>query len=68
MDAPGRPVLPPDPLVEAYKKHIDRTLLERNLTLTPTERLEQLQRFVAFLVELQNAPRRPGHADARQGH
>jgi hypothetical protein len=57
MDAAGgaRPV---DPVVEAYKQHVDRTLFDRNLRLTPTERIEQLQRFVAFLAEVQLAGRR----------
>lgn len=48
----------PDPVVEAYKKDVDVTLLERNLTLTPSERIEQLQRFVSFLAEAQAAGRR----------
>jgi hypothetical protein len=49
----------PDPVVEAYKRHVDRTLFERNLRLSHTERVEQLQRFVAFLAEV-------GAAGARQ--
>jgi hypothetical protein len=53
--------LPPDPVVEAYKKDVDRTLLDKNLALSHSERIEQLQRFVAFLYELQQAGRRAGH-------
>jgi len=41
----------PDPVVEVYKRDVDRTLLERNLQLSHTERLEQLQRFVEALAE-----------------
>ena len=44
-----------DPVIEAYKPGVDVTLLDRNLRLTPTERLEQLQAFVAFLTEVRNA-------------
>jgi len=32
----------PDPVVRAYLKGIDRTLLAKNLALTPDERLQQL--------------------------
>jgi hypothetical protein len=48
---PLEPPDAPDPVVEAYKSGVDRTLFERNLRLTPTERVEQLQRFVRFLAE-----------------
>lgn len=42
---PHLPELPtePDPVIEAYKKDVDRTLLRENLKLTPIERLRQLQ-------------------------
>ncbi len=58
MDTPPHDVQPIDPVVEAYKKDVDRSLLDRNLQLTPTERIEQLQRFVAFMIELQQAGER----------
>lgn len=44
-----------DPVVEAYKPGVDVTLHERNLRLTPTQRVEQLQTFVAFLAEVRQA-------------
>jgi hypothetical protein len=44
-----------DPVVDAFKPGIDTTLLDRNLRLTPTQRLEQLQAFVAFLFEARRA-------------
>jgi hypothetical protein len=47
-----------DPVIEAYKKDIDRTLLRENLKLTPAQRLEKLQRFAEFVQELQDAGRR----------
>ena len=44
-----------DPVIEAYKKHIDRTLIRRNLKLTPEERLIQLARLQEFAEELRRA-------------
>lgn len=54
-----REVLPPpdtfDPVVEAYKKDVDRTLLIENLKLTPAQRAEKLESFVEMLTELRKA-------------
>jgi hypothetical protein len=39
-----------DPVIEAYKKDVDRTLLRENLKLTPQQRIDNLlamQRFAA---------------------
>ena len=47
----------PDPVIEAYKKDVDRTLLRENLRRTPEERLENLAALLAFAVELQRAGR-----------
>ena len=47
-----------DPVVEAYKKDIDRTLIRENLKLTPEQRILQLMRLQAFAEELQAAGRR----------
>jgi hypothetical protein len=52
---PADPLDTPDPVVEAYKRDVDRTLLDRNLQLSSSERVEQLQRFVAFLAEVRAA-------------
>jgi len=49
----------PDPVVEAYKKDIDRTLLRENLKLTPEERLRRLIELQQFAEELRVAGRRP---------
>jgi hypothetical protein len=54
---PDAPTLPPDPVVEAYKKDVDRTLIREMLRLTPEQRILKLQDFVALAVELQNAGR-----------
>jgi hypothetical protein len=46
--SPPLPSLPPadfyDPVIEAYKKDVDRTLLRENLTLTFEQRVEKAQR------------------------
>ena len=48
----------PDPVIEAYKSGIDRTLIRENLKLTPEERLLQLMRLQEFAEELRAAGRR----------
>jgi hypothetical protein len=54
-------VAPPrDPVIEAYKRHIDRTLLRENLKLTVEERFLKLQKLQQFAAELRRAGRRPG--------
>jgi hypothetical protein len=52
------PHLPADPVIEAYKKDIDRTLLRENLKLTPEERLQKLFHLQHFAQELREAGRR----------
>ena len=44
-----------DPVIEAYKKDVDRTLLIENLKLTPAQRAEKLVSFMEFLHELRRA-------------
>ena len=68
MSQPGsdmnaaRDNLPPadlyDPVIEAYKKDVDRTLLRENLKLTVEERLRKAQSFHAAIAELRGAARR----------
>jgi hypothetical protein len=54
----SRPVeLEPDPVIEAYKKDVDRTLLRRNLSLTPDQRLRELVELQRFADEVQKAGR-----------
>jgi hypothetical protein len=50
--------LPPDPVIEYYKKDIDRTLLRENLKLTPQQRLDKLVSFMRSLDRLREAARR----------
>ena len=46
-----------DPVIEVYKKDIDRTLLRENLKLSVEERLRQLMELQRFAEELQRAGR-----------
>jgi hypothetical protein len=46
-----------DPVIEAYKRDVDRTLLRNALRLTPEERLVELQRLVEFAEEMRRAGR-----------
>ncbi len=50
--------LPPDPVIEAYKRDIDRSLLRRNLKLTVEERFLKLMELQRFAAELRQAGQR----------
>ncbi|MGE0710767.1 MAG: hypothetical protein AB7N76_27775 [Planctomycetota bacterium] len=50
--------LPPDPVIEHYKRDVDRTLLRRNLQLTVEERLRQAMRLQRLAEELREAGQR----------
>ena len=63
---PGEPLVP-DPVIEAYKKDVDRTLFRQNLTLTPTQRLEKLMAHLAFIDELHAAGERMRRQQRRAG-
>ncbi len=54
---PGEIALEPDPVIEAYKQDIDRTLIRENLKLTEEERVRKLAGFVRTVRELQRAGR-----------
>jgi hypothetical protein len=47
-----------DPVIEAYKQHIDRTLIRENLRLTVDQRFQQLMKLQQFAEQLQNAGRK----------
>jgi hypothetical protein len=47
-----------DPVIEAYKRDIDRSLLRRNLALTVEQRFLNLQQLQRFAQELRSARRR----------
>ena len=46
---------PFDPVIEAYKKDVDRTLLRERLRLTPQERVNALARLLALAEEARRA-------------
>lgn len=50
--------LPQDPVIEAYKRDVDRTLLREHLKLTPQQRLEKLVAFMRSMEQLRAAARR----------
>ncbi len=47
-----------DPVIEAYKKDVDRTLLRENLKLTVEERFLKFEQFWKYAQELREAGRR----------
>ncbi len=51
------PPLTPDPVIEFYKKDVDRTLLRENLKLTVTQRFEKLMALQKFAEEMRRAGR-----------
>lgn len=51
-------LLDPDPVIEAYQKHLDLSLMRENLKLTVTERFEKLERMLAFAAEIRAAGER----------
>jgi hypothetical protein len=57
-----RPELAPpdyyDPVIEAYKKDVDRTLLRENLKLTVEERFLKFEQFWKYAQELREAGRK----------
>lgn len=57
MTAPPADV---DPVVEAYKRDVDRTLILRNLARSVEERLEALMQLQVFAQELKRAGRSAG--------
>jgi hypothetical protein len=55
MPSDKHPMVEPDPVIEAFKKDIDRTLLRENLKLSPEERLRKLQSAVRSAQALRQA-------------
>jgi len=47
-----------DPVIEEYKKHVDRTLLRENLKLTVEQRLRNLMELQKLSEELRLAGRK----------
>jgi hypothetical protein len=57
-DEQPKPEMNIDPVIEAYKKGIDVTLIRENLRLTVDQRFEQLMKLQEFAEELQRAGRK----------
>jgi hypothetical protein len=55
---PARPTSWRDPVVEAYKPGVDRTLLRRNLRLSVEQRLVQLEDVLRDCAEIRKAGQR----------
>jgi hypothetical protein len=47
--------LDPSPVIEAYKKDIDRTLLRENLKLSTAERVEKMISALRFAEAVRNS-------------
>ena len=47
-----------DPVVSAYRAHVDRTLIQKNLKLSVEERFLQLMELQRLAVELREAGKR----------
>jgi len=52
-----------DPVIEFYKKDVDRTLLRENLKLTVQERFEKFERFMEYVYGLREAGRKSREVD-----
>jgi hypothetical protein len=50
--------LEPSPVIEAYKKDVDRTLLRENLGLSPQQRVDKMLAALRLAEELRRS--RPG--------
>jgi hypothetical protein len=53
--ADARIVIEPDPVIEAFKKDIDRSLLRVNLKLSPEERLRKMHAALRGALALREA-------------
>ena len=58
MDALARHGLEPDPVIEAFKKDVDRSLLRENLKLTVEQRIRRWLDHLRWAEELREAGRR----------
>ena len=50
-----------DPVVEVYKRDVDRTLLRENLKLTTQERSEKFERMMRLVMELRGKAQKAKH-------
>jgi len=52
-----------DPVIEAYKKDVDVTLIRENLRLTVDQRFQQLMKLQQFAEDLRRAGRKARESD-----
>jgi hypothetical protein len=52
-----RIALPPDPVIEVYKRDVDVTLLRENLKLSPEQRFRQAMKLARDAEQLRRAGR-----------
>jgi len=52
--------LEPSPVIEAYKKDVDRTLIRENLKLTADERVKKMIAALHFMEEVRRSRKAPG--------
>jgi hypothetical protein len=52
------PELPPDPVIEAFKAGVDRTLIEAQLRRSIDERIQTMMAALTFAEALREAGRR----------
>lgn len=56
-EAPDPSSLDLDPVIEAYKKDVDRTLIRENLKLTVDERVRKMISVLGFIEEVRRSGR-----------
>ena len=56
--APSEEPLERDPVIDAFRRDVDRTLLERNLELSVEQRFQQLMELQRFASTLREAGRK----------
>jgi hypothetical protein len=52
-------VISPDPVIEAYKRDVDRTLVIENLKLTTSERIKKMESAAQFAETLRRSRAKP---------
>lgn len=60
-------IFEPDPVIEAYKRDVDRTLIRENLRLSVEERFEKLMRLQRAAEEMRKAGRKQNQAETDWG-
>ena len=56
-----------DPVIEAYKRDVDRTLIRENLKLSVEQRLKKLAALQQFAIELRRAGEAADRGESGRG-